>query len=70
MIISPSVAAWLFWIIGTILIVSSWYGLVRIELGWFGFAVALLGSVLGHLVNVPESSEGEALDDADQAPEE
>jgi len=33
------------WIIGTILIVLSWFNVVPNKVGWIGFGMALLGSV-------------------------
>ncbi len=35
--------AWLLWIGGTILIVLSWDGTVSPEVGWTGYAIALVG---------------------------
>jgi hypothetical protein len=34
---------WLLWIPGTILIVLSWTDIVSREVGWVGFAIALVG---------------------------
>lgn len=39
-------ASWLLWLVGTLLIAGSWFQLVSAKIGWIGFAVAMLGSVL------------------------
>ena len=38
--------AWWLWAIGTLLIVLSWFGIVSYNVGWGGFAIALVGSVI------------------------
>ena len=38
--------AWYMWAIGTILVVLSWFDVVSPNVGWCGFAVALVGSVI------------------------
>jgi hypothetical protein len=38
--------SWGFWTAGTLVIVLSWFRVVSHEVGWIGFGVALLGSVL------------------------
>ena len=38
--------AWLCWAIGTILVVLSWFGVVSYTIGWCGFALGLVGSVI------------------------
>jgi len=37
---------WAMWIVGTILIVASWVNIVNPTVGWVGFGVALLGTLL------------------------
>jgi hypothetical protein len=69
LMISISTAAYLFWYIGTILIVRSWFDLVSVQLGWFGFAIAIGGSILSRLVTAPETSDSEALGDLEQMPD-
>jgi hypothetical protein len=41
--------SWLVWIAGTILIVLSWNNTVSAEVGWVGFAIALIGVVLSFI---------------------
>jgi hypothetical protein len=43
--------AWVLWIIGTIFIVLSWFGVVSNLVGWGGFAVTLIGTLLSILGN-------------------
>lgn len=47
--------AWWLWAIGTILIVMSWFGVVSYNVGWLGFAVALVGSVISWGLRPPRS---------------
>jgi uncharacterized protein YlxW (UPF0749 family) len=37
------------WAIGTVVIVLSWFGLVNPIIGWGGFAVALVGSIISSM---------------------
>jgi hypothetical protein len=62
-------ASWLFWLIGTILIVCSWFDWVIIQLGWFGFAIAVGGSALSRLVTEPETSDSEMQEELEPTPE-
>jgi hypothetical protein len=39
-------AAWILWIAGTVVIVASWNHIVTPAVGWYGFYVALAGTVL------------------------
>ena len=39
--------AWWLWAIGTVLIVLCWTNVVSTTIGWCGFGIGLLGSVLG-----------------------
>ena len=41
--------AWWLWILGTAIIVASWIGMVSFAVGWCGFAVALIGTILSLL---------------------
>ena len=38
--------SWLLWIAGTVIIVLSWCDAVSATVGWYGFAVALAGTLL------------------------
>jgi hypothetical protein len=67
-VISISMASWLFWCIGTILIVCSWFNLVSIQLGWFGFAIAVAGSIISRLVTKPEGIDYEAQEELNPTP--
>jgi len=62
-------ASWLFYCIGTTLIVCSWFDLVSVELGWFGFAIAIGGSILSRLVTEPETPDSDAQEDIEPTPE-
>ena len=41
--------SWALWIVGVILILLSWTETVSKPVGWAGFGVAALGSILGWL---------------------
>lgn len=41
--------AWLLWIVGTVLIVLSWFSAVTNQVGWAGFAIAMVGVLLSWL---------------------
>ena len=47
--------AWWLWAIGTVLIVMSWFDIVSTSIGWFGFAVALVGSVISWGLRPPRA---------------
>ncbi|HEU4835049.1 MAG TPA: hypothetical protein VFS90_11560 [Pyrinomonadaceae bacterium] len=47
--------AWYFWAIGTVLIVLSWVGVVSTTVGWGGFAIALVGSVISWGLRPPSN---------------
>jgi hypothetical protein len=47
--------AWVLWIVGTALIVGSWIDLVPALVGWGGFFLALIGTVLSYVVPVDRS---------------
>jgi len=38
--------AWSLWLVGTVLIVGSWFDVVPIRVGWIGFAIAMAGSLI------------------------
>jgi len=38
--------AWTLWLVGTVLIVGSWFHVVPIRVGWIGFAIAMAGSLI------------------------
>src|SRR5215203_4064112 len=48
-------AAWWFWAVGSTLIALSWFDVVSYEVGWFGFAIGMLGSILGWGIMPPPS---------------
>ncbi|MBL8262144.1 MAG: hypothetical protein JNM58_06960 [Xanthomonadaceae bacterium] len=48
--------AWWLWAIGTVIIVMSWFGGVSAVVGWCGFGIALVGSVLSWGVRPPRKS--------------
>ena len=37
---------WSFWMVGTVLIVLSWVDVVTPTVGWAGFGIAIVGSML------------------------
>ena len=39
--------AWYLWAIGTVLIALSWFSVVSNTVGWIGFAIGMVGSVIG-----------------------
>ena len=41
--------AWLLWIVGTGLIILSWVSVVSASIGWAGFAIAGVGTLLSYL---------------------
>ena len=38
--------SWGLWIVGTVLIVGNWIGVIPNSIGWIGFGVALAGTLL------------------------
>jgi hypothetical protein len=56
--------AWVLWIIGTIVIVLSWSGAVSNLVGWGGFAVALIGTLLSIVGNRISASEARKVTQA------
>lgn len=47
--------AWWLWAVGTVLIVLSWIEAVSTIVGWCGFGIGMVGSVLGWGVRPPRS---------------
>ena len=45
--------AWWLWAAGTVLIVLSWFGVVSVKVGWIGFAIGMVGSVLSWGIRPP-----------------
>jgi len=39
---------WALWIVGTAIIVASWANIVTPTVGWGGFVIALVGTVLNY----------------------
>jgi hypothetical protein len=38
--------AWWLWAVGTVLIVLCWTNAVNLTIGWFGFGMGLVGSIM------------------------
>lgn len=66
--------SWILWIAGTILVVGSWVGFVSVSVGWFGWCIALLGTILSfasrsqrktYLVPVQQTSPAEEISKLD-----
>lgn len=49
--------AWWLWAIGTVLVVLNWLGVVNSIVGWIGFAIGLVGSVIAWGVRPPRGDE-------------
>jgi hypothetical protein len=47
--------AWYLWFIGTVLIVLSWFKVVNNTIGWCGFGMGMVGSVMSWGVRPPKS---------------
>jgi len=47
--------AWWLWAVGTVIIVLSWVGDVSPTIGWCGFLLGLVGSVLGWGLRPPHA---------------
>ncbi len=45
--------SWILWIIGTILVVGSWFGVVPAGLAWFGFGMSLVGCLMSFTCRKP-----------------
>jgi hypothetical protein len=60
--------AWWLWVVGTVLIVLSWFQIVTPQVGWVGFAIGMCGSVLGWGIRPPRSTRPPVDTNRDQAP--
>jgi len=49
--------AWSFWAVGTVLIVLSWFKVVAAQVGWIGFGIGMVGSVMGWGLTPPKSTQ-------------
>lgn len=49
--------AWALWIGGTVVVLLSWVDVVGIPVGWGGFAVAIVGMILGRLPSMHTDSD-------------
>jgi hypothetical protein len=38
--------AWALWIPGTVLVIGSWVDVVPVTIGWIGFGVAIVGTLI------------------------
>jgi len=47
--------AWYLWAIGTLLVVLSWVGVVSPTIGWCGFAIGLVGTVISWGLRPPSA---------------
>ncbi|MCW1916550.1 hypothetical protein OJ996_23385 [Luteolibacter sp. GHJ8] len=48
--------SWWLWAIGTVLIALSWFDVVSGTVGWCGFGIGMIGSVLGWGVVPPRGN--------------
>ena len=48
--------SWWLWAAGTVLIALSWFDVVSTTIGWFGFAIGMVGSVIGWGLHPPQSA--------------
>jgi hypothetical protein len=48
--------AWSFWAVGTALIVLSWFEVVTPQVGWIGFGIGMVGSVMGWGLTPPKGT--------------
>ncbi len=49
--------AWWFWAAGSVLIVLSWFRVVSPLIGWIGFGIGMVGSVMGWGLRPPKSTQ-------------
>ena len=56
MVVRRHQIAWYLWAIGSVLIVLSWFNIVSTGIGWIGFAIGMVGSVLGWGLRPPSRS--------------
>ena len=57
--------AWWLWACGTVLIVLSWFGIVSYTVGWIGFAIGIVGSVIGWGLVPPQNQSPSMAQEAD-----
>jgi hypothetical protein len=48
--------AWWLWAVGTILIALSWFRVVPTSVGWLGFGIGMVGSILSWGMRPPRQS--------------
>jgi heme/copper-type cytochrome/quinol oxidase subunit 1 len=48
--------SWWLWAVGTVLIALSWFDVVSTTIGWCGFGIGIVGSVLGWGLRPPQSA--------------
>lgn len=58
--------SWWLWAVGTVLIVLSWFEVVDTTIGWCGFAIGMVGSVLGWGLRPPQSGRADDGRDVDR----
>jgi hypothetical protein len=59
---------WLFWIIGSILILLSWVHVVTAEIGWLGFGMAGAAALIARAAGwFPQRSAGETFEPGERA---
>ena len=47
--------AWCLWAVGTVLVALSWFGVVSTAVGWCGFGLGLVGSIISWGFSPPSS---------------
>lgn len=57
---SLNAACWLMWIAGTIVIVLSWVNVVTPQTGWFGFGLAIFGTLLSSIARSRSAKSSDA----------
>ena len=55
--------AWYLWFVGTILVVLSWVGTVSTKVGWLGFGIGLVGTIMSWGLRPPHSNPRSDNDD-------
>ena len=56
--------SWWLWAAGSVLIVLSWFDVVSPTIGWCGFGIGMVGSVLGWGLRPPQSAPPPATDES------
>jgi hypothetical protein len=51
--------AWWLWAFGTVLIALAWFDVVSTTIGWCGFGIGMVGSVIGWGLRPPSSIEAQ-----------